>query len=1306
MKRYNLVNNTLGWLCFVIAAATYLLTLEPTASFWDCPEFITQGYKLEVGHPPGNPIFMLTARFFVTLFGGSAQNAALAVNTMSALLSAGTILLLFWTVTHLIRRLIVRDDSSEISLRKTVIIMAGGLCGALAYTWSDTFWFSAVEGEVYAFSSFCTALVFWLILKWENRADAPHSDRYIILIAYVIGISIAVHLLNLLCIPAIVLVFYYKKFKNPTVIGSLIALAVSAALVVLILYGLVPGFIAVAQRFELLFVNSFHMNFNSGVIAYVILTVITFLWTIIELYRQRSAWAIRIGVFLSVIFSGMPFIGHGWLIPFVLISGLAVYLFAICRKIPVRVFNVAVISVFVIFIGYSSYALLLIRSNAVTPMNQNSPDNVFSLASYLNREQYGDRPLLYGQTVAEELGQPQFAGYDDQDAPIWAYEIDDEGYPVTSPITGLRYQNGMPIDVGENAYAKEVKTDPSDPDRYVKEVHRPEYEYSADIKMLLPRIYSSDPRHVKNYKSWSLYVNQDFEEIPSDLRRRWLEMGYAPEKELTPYLNNTQTFDMGTYSDRNGDEVEYAPEGWKMGLGPNLRFFFNYQLNHMYWRYFMWNFAGRQNDLQGNGEPHMGNWISGIPFIDNARLGDQSLLPEEYGEGNKGHNVFYMLPLILGLIGLLWQALARHTAGPRRGIEQFWVVFFLFFMTGIAIVLYLNQTPGQPRERDYAFAGSFYAFAIWIGLGVPAIVHILKSLVRLCTGSAPRRDRTGAVVTPDKPLGNGLTWAIVAVAVLIGLAVPLQMVSQTWDDHDRSDRYTARDFGMNYLNSLDDNAIIFTNGDNDTFPLWYAQEVEGVRPDVKVVNLSYLSTDWYANQLRRPSYTAAGIPMYASPEDYAYEKFWMRSVTDETDSMAMQPITAERALTELYSHTSPATQRLLANNPGSYTDVKYVLATPNIYVPLDSVATRKAFGRLPETFDVARGGYFMPLSPGGLGRSAGLSRMLTYDIVAHSAGDGWKRPVYFANTVPSDMYIGLNDYLFNTGMAKQVAPFRGGTSPVADKAYRNIMSRFRWGGLDSGKDIYLDETVHRMISSTRLAVLDVAKDLLDTADAPASAWAVEYAGKKNEPVPVTHLDMARRLVRELDTRMPEQTVPYENYIDMQRAEILCAIWALSGKDSDLKAAREALDECIERYGALLRYAASVDSGTRKLLGSDTRQSLSFVNIAIGMRNYLDLRKAMMDKGADAESLSVLDSTANSAIGQYVYRWLFLDDYDAETLLKFYNTRSSQVSDLAGYAYEIKEMYRQYLPGVKPMSRTEKVASRLGVSLPEWRRIAD
>ena len=842
MKKYNIINNSLGWLCFVIAAVTYLLTLEPTASFWDCPEFISQGMKLEVGHPPGNPIWMLTARFFINFAGGDVSLAALMVNAMSALLSAGTILLLFWTITHLVRRIMVKDDATEVSLTKMIVIFGAGLCGALAYTWSDTFWFSAVEGEVYAFSSFCTALVFWLILKWENRADDPTSDRYLILIAYVIGISIAVHLLNLLCIPAIGLVIYYRKFKETNVKGSLIALGISCVVVGLILYGLVPGFVEMAQYFELFFVNTCGMSYNMGTLIYAIVLVATFIWAIYELYSQKSTGKIKFSSCLAIFLSGMPFIGESYIIPVLFMIGLILYCI-FTSKLPIRILNIIITGVLVIFIGYSSYALLLIRADANTPMNQNQPDNVFALSSYLNREQYGQRPLFHGATFAE----------------IISYQEDPEtGRPSVNYVPAssiLRDAQGNAVTTtGRPEYGKVVKTSPDQPDQYIVKGHKTDYEEIPEFKMFFPRIYSTDANHVRGYKDWVSYDS-------SKARVKTVNMYDSKEGGMV-----AKNIALPTFAD-------------------NLSYFINYQMSHMYWRYFLWNFAGRQNDIQGNGEVTQGNWISGIPFIDNARLGDQSLLPDEYGKGNKGHNVFFMLPLLFGIIGLLWQLFAS-----KRGTEQFWVVCFLFLMTGVAIVLYLNQTPGQPRERDYAFAGSFYAFAIWIGMAVPAIWAGIKALLNKKTSTS--------AIAKDAP-EDKKSLAIAVVAAVMGLIVPLQMVSQTWDDHDRSGRYAARDFGMNYLSSVDKNGIIYVNGDNDTFPLWYAQEVEGYRTDVKVVNMSYLTTDWYASQIQHPSYDAPAIDMYAQPKDYLNDKLQYSYIVPQ-----VRMSSAKDALLHRYSDAS------------------------------------------------------------------------------------------------------------------------------------------------------------------------------------------------------------------------------------------------------------------------------------------------------------------------------------------------------------------------------------------------------------------
>ncbi|MBQ6548801.1 MAG: DUF2723 domain-containing protein, partial [Prevotella sp.] len=665
MKQFRLVDNILGWLSFLIAAFVYCSTIEPTASFWDCPEFITTGYKLEIGHPPGAPFFMLTANLF-SQFTSDPSQVARMVNTMSALLSATCILFLFWSITHLVRRLLVKD-SSDMSLSKLIAIEASGLVGALIYTFSDTFWFSAVEGEVYAYSSAFTAVVFWLILKWEDHADEPHSDRWLVLIMYMTGLSIGVHLLNLLCVPAIVLVWYYRRFPDANLKGSLIALAISVVILAAVLYGVVPGIITVGGWFELFFVNTLGMPFNTGEIIYIILLVTCVIWAVYETQTQRHGQKVQNTAFLlSVGMLGVPFYGWGWSAFFIGIVVLAILWFVLSYQrekqplISARIKNTMLLCMLMLMIGYSSYALIVIRSSANPPMDQNSPEDIFTLGDYLGRDQYGQRPLLYGQAYTSQVALEQEGNY---------------CKPVMS--------KGKPV------YQRKEKASADEKDSYFVVRTKDEYKYAQN--MLFPRMY--DAGHAAAYESW---------------------MGGV-----------------------DGSEVSYDRCGEPMTIKvptqfENIRFFLSYQCNFMYWRYFMWNFAGRQNDIQGNGELEHGNWLTGIPFIDNARLGDQSLMPDELKE-NKGHNVFYCMPLILGLLGLFWQAwytrkrqVGDKTIDDPIGIRQFWVVFFLFFMTGLAIVIYLNQTPMQPRERDYAYAGSFYAFAIWCGMGVAAIIDWLQ----------------------------------------------------------------------------------------------------------------------------------------------------------------------------------------------------------------------------------------------------------------------------------------------------------------------------------------------------------------------------------------------------------------------------------------------------------------------------------------------------------------------------------------------------------------------------------------------------
>ena len=1093
MRKYKILNDSLGWLMFVVAAATYLLTMEPTASFWDCPEFISQGFKLEIGHPPGNPIFMLAARFAIN-FTSDITKVAVCVNAMSALLSAGTILLLFWTITHLVKRLVVKDgEENNMTLTQMLVIFGSGICGALVYAWSDTFWFSAVEAEVYAFSSFCTALVFWLILKWENCADEPHSDRYLILIAYVIGVSIAVHLLNLLCIPAIVLVFYYKNFKNTSAKGSLLALLISFAIIVLILYGLVPGFVEVAQDMELFFVNTLRMSYNTGVLVYAIADVAVFIWCLYELYQQQSIMRIKISFFLSILLSGMLFIGDGWLLPVVLLVALGTYLFKFCKRIPTRIFALTIMSIFVIFIGYSSYALILIRSNAQTPMDQNSPDNVFALGSYLNREQYGDRPLFYGQTFNAGV----------------MYK--DNGDGVMKPVTKE----------GKALYAKVVKSDPNQPDQYIQTGTNDKYITSPELDMLFPRMYSG--AHAREYKEWIGMVGEPVEAT--------------------------------TQLDKDGNALAHETKT-KPTFAENLQFFLDYQLNYMYWRYFMWNFVGRQNDIQGSGEITQGNWISGIPFIDNARLGDQSLMPEELTTANKGHNVFYMLPLLLGIIGLLWQAYAG-----KRGIEQFWVVFFLFFMTGIAIVIYLNQTPSQPRERDYAYAGSFYAFAIWVGMGVAGFWNMIMAIIKKAKKNLSAEDE------------NKFNVMVAAVASIIGLIVPLQMVSQTWDDHDRSGRYPARDFGMNYLSSVDQNGIIFTNGDNDTFPLWYCQEVEGYRTDVRVVNLSYLTTDWYISQMRRPAYSSAPLPMLSDKFTFAHDERQYNYFIDP-DTL---PVPVLTSLKQLYSTG-------YKDNAWHLPQIK----SPVMYIPVDKDAVLKA--GIVGTNQADMIAPYIDCNMLNDRYTAGdgamsSSKVMTLDIIASSAAQGWKRPVYFASTVPESYYLGLSKYMQNTGMAYQITPVENVsydyTHEIAansDKMYNIVMTKFRWAGIDKDQNgnRYWDETIRRMVASTRSNLSDLAFQLV-----------IE---KK--------YDKARKVLQLMEQKLPVKAVPYSVQFGQRMAQIYAFLGEQSKNPADTKKAESILMGEIRKYAQFIRFYQS--------LTPDLYSRLSYYDQYIDQRYFIDL----------------------------------------------------------------------------------------------------
>ena len=994
MKQFKLVDNILGWVAFLIAAFVYCSTIEQTASFWDCPEFITTGYKLEIGHPPGAPFFMLTANLF-SQFASDPSQVARMVNTMSALLSATCIMFLFWTITHLTRKLILKDWS-QLTTSKLIAIEASGLVGALIYTFSDTFWFSAVEGEVYAYSSAFTAIVFWLILKWEDHADEPHSDRWLVLITYMTGLSIGVHLLNLLCVPAIVLVFYYRKFPNANLKGSLIALVISFVLVAAILYGVVPGIIKVGGWFELFFVNVLGCPFNTGEIIYIILLVAIVIWAIYESYTNKDLKRENISFLLSVAMLGVPFYGFGISAFIIGVIVLAILWFVLKWKrgknllVSSRIKNTALLCMLMLMIGYSSYALIVIRSSANPPMDQNSPEDIFTLGSYLSRDQYGDNPLLYGQAYTSQV------------------QFDRDG-EYCKP----RMKQGAPI------YQRKEKASKDEKDSYFIVRYKNDYVYAQN--MVFPRMW--DAAHASAYESW---------------------MGGVDGTQV-PY-------------DRCGEPVTVKmPTQFE-----NIRFFLSYQCNFMYWRYFMWNFAGRQNDIQGNGELEHGNWISGIPFFDNWRLGDQSKLPDDL-KMNKGHNVFYCLPLLLGLIGLFWQAYRG-----QRGIRQFWVVFFLFFMTGLAIVIYLNQTPMQPRERDYAYAGSFYAYAIWCGIGVAAIIDLLKRLKL-----------------------NGT--AVSAVVSILCLLVPIQMASQTWDDHDRSGRYTCRDFGQNYLMSMQDkgNPIIFTNGDNDTFPLWYNQEVEGTRTDARVCNLSYLQTDWYIDQMCRQAYNSPSVPITWPRLDYC-------SGTNEYIEVVPE---LKQQILDFYKTNPKEAKATFGDNPFEVKNIlkhwvrdgkddMHVIPTDTLYLTIDKEAVRKsgmmmASDSIPDKMVISLKGK-NALYKGDL---------MMLEMISQC---NWTRPVYVAITVGDENYMNLGDNFIQEGLANRITPFTTNAPGMknfdTERVYNNLMTRFKFGGLDK-KGLYLDETVMRMCYTHRRLFAQLALNLIQEGKKDKAAKALAYAEK-------------------------------------------------------------------------------------------------------------------------------------------------------------------------------------------------------------------
>jgi tetratricopeptide (TPR) repeat protein len=878
--KYDLVNNVLGWLVFIVAALTYLLTIEPTASLWDCGEFITTANGLEVGHPPGAPLFMIMARFFA-LFAPSSSQAALMVNSMSALASAFTILFLFWTITHLAKKLV--SSKGELSQANLIAVMGTGLVGALTYTFSDTFWFSAVEGEVYASSSLFTAVVFWAILKWENVANEKYANRWIILIAYLMGLSIGVHLLNLLAIPAIIFVYYFKKY-TPTRNGIIGAFLLSVLILGVIMYGIIPGVISIASWFELLFVNQFGLPYNTGVIVYAIALI------------ALVVWAINFSI-----------------------------------KKGMVVLNTIVTAFVVIMIGYSSFAMIVIRSSANPPMDENNPDNVFALLSYLNREQYGDRPLVYGE-----------------------------------------YYNAPAVDLIETNPIYIQKKDKKGKDRYIVASHKQKYKFDPRFNTFFPRMYSSRPAHIREYKYWG-NINQD---------------------------NPITTPD---------GETLYKPS-----FASNLQFFLSYQVGHLYWRYFMWNFVGRQNDIQGHGDILNGNWISGINFLDEMRIGNQDKLYPEMAN-KKSRNTYYFLPFLLGLIGMFY-----HYKSSKEGKQDFFVVLLLFIFTGLAIVVYLNQSPYQPRERDYAYAGSFYAFAIWVGLGVMGLYQMLSKK-------------------------NPSVLVAGAVTAICLLAVPSLMAQKNWDDHDRSGRYATLAYAKDYLNSCAPDAILFTYGDNDTFPLWYAQEVEGIRRDIRIVNLSLLAGDWYINQMRTKAYDSALIPMTLGADKVE------PGIRDQVPVMdrLKEPELLSDIIKFIASDNDATKVETQSGKKLNYFPAK------NVYIPVDS-AKVVANG----TVQAKDAHLIVDRLEWKVNKSYLYKNdVMVYDIIANN---NWDRPIYFSVGMGADSFLGLEKYFQLEGAAYRLVPIETKTERNqyghinTDVLYDHFMNKFTFGNIKD-PDVYIDQ---------------------------------------------------------------------------------------------------------------------------------------------------------------------------------------------------------------------------------------------------------
>ncbi len=912
-KKINLIG---GWFCFVFASVVYLLTMEPSASFWDCSEFIATSYKLEIGHPPGAPLFMMISRFF-TIFAGPEHAAAMA-NAMSAIASGATIMFLFWSITHLARRALGRTED-QLTKAQAIAVIGAGLIGGLAYTFTDTFWFSAVEAEVYALSSFFTAIVFWAILKWENVADEPHANRWLILIAYLTGLGIGVHLLNLLTIPPIVLIYYFRKYPV-TKWGVVKALCAAAAILVAIMFIIIPGTVELGAWFDRLFVNGFGMPFNSGITVYIFLLFALLGWGVYYTHKKGKVLE-----------------------------------------------NTLVLCVTVILLGYGSYASVIIRSSANPPMNSNAPDNPYGLLSLLNRDQYGARPLL-------------------------------KGYNYSAPAVGNKMKT---------VYYQ------GDSGRYESAQTLSGYEFDPKFVTFFPRMHERGDNNIRAYNNWVKVKGKQIQ---------------------------------------HGDETITVPT-----FGENLKFFFAYQLNFMYWRYFLWNFVGRQSDIQSTGEITDGNWLSGIPFIDQLFLGPQKNIPTEMKE-NKGRNTYYFLPFILGIIGLIFQL--------NRDGKNFSVVMAFFIMTGVAIAVYLNSPPVEPRERDYVFAGSFYAFCMWIGFGVLA-------LFEACRRWFKKESVSTAVL-----------------ATVICAVVPTILAAQNWDDHDRSKRYVAPDWGKNYLNSALPNAIVMNFGDNDTFPLWYAQEVEGVRKDIRVMNMSYLGGEWYIDQMRIKSNDSEPVPFNLPRDKYTYKNEAL--VIKEVFKSA----TGKQVIDEWIAGNDPRTKLSDGEDTFDY------IPTRKIAIPVNKENAVASGIVRPEDAHLMVDTIYLDIKKDYLLRN----ELMLVDLLAHF---DWKRPIYFTQAFSLEE-LGLQNYLQQDGFLYRLVPIVTTSDDFLIKGrvdreylYDKLMNQYSYGNLSDPK-VYTDHTVETNVNATSIRVqfARLANELVAAGD---TTRAIEVLDKAVKEIPFSQI---------------------------------------------------------------------------------------------------------------------------------------------------------------------------------------------------------